>query len=240
MNPNQQTPPPQIPGEAVMPPQAVQQVAPEVASPQGQQQLFQKAIAANLAKQVMDKVFSTIAKNNGWDYSSRVKNIQIATNKIAQKRMAGRDYGVDDINDMAGFRLVVPKYSDVPKAKKAIEQLEKDGIIDIKQGEEVKNGNYSAYHYDFMTPTGIEGEAQIHTPQGVAEAISNHSLRAVYGEKPHPMVKALQAKQADIAHSLSNEKAMSVVKTLQSMTKDGGDKPLSPITTASVLQRAQN
>lgn len=55
----------------------------------------------------------------------------------------------------------------------------------------------------------------VHTAQSEAEAVSNHSLRAVWGEKPNnKAVEALKEKQAAIATSLPNDKARAVTQAL--------------------------
>lgn len=220
-------------------PQMAQQVAPDVVSPQGQQQLQAKAIAANKIKGVLDQAFGMAAKTLGGKSSSRIKDIDTAQKKIVQKRLQGREYGIGDVNDMLGIRLVVDK-SDIPKAKKEVQSMEKAGLFKINKQEEVKTGTYSAYHYDLTTPDGVKAEAQLMYPQQEAESMLNHSIRSVVGEKPDPAMKAVVDAQAKIASKLPNEKANQVAETLKAMMKQNQNDPLAPTITAQVAKAASS
>jgi ppGpp synthetase/RelA/SpoT-type nucleotidyltranferase len=239
MNPTNQSQS-QIP-EGQVSPQMQQQVAPDVASQQGQQALFQKAVHANVAKKQLDAVMEAVASHLGATTNSRVKNIETASKKIAQKRMQpGRgDYGIEDLNDMLGARLVVKSDKDIPKAKQAIEKLASAGVFDINKQQQVKQGSYNAYHFDVTLSNGTKAELQVHTPQSEAEASVNHSLRSEHGEKPNdPAVTQLKDKQAAIAKSLPNDKAKAVTGAIQQMMQQQGGQ-VAPQQSAQLLAQAQ-
>lgn len=226
-------------GENQVSSQIMQQVASDVASPQGQKQLFRKAVGANIAKQQLDAVMQVISSHLGATTTSRVKNIETAGKKIAQKRLQGRDYGIEDINDMLGSRLVVKNIGDINKAKKSIQTLSKAGVFDIEKEQQVKQGTYGAYHYDVKFSNGTKAEIQIHTPQSEAEAVINHSLRAVHGENPeNKAVEVLRNKQARVAKDLPNKKAQEVTQAISSMMKHQ-DGLVSPIQSAQVLSQVK-
>lgn len=227
-------------GEAAITPQTMQQVAPDVQSPQGQQQLFQKAVGANVAKKQLDAVLGAVAAHLGATSSTRVKNIETASQKIAQKRLQGRDYGVSDINDMLGGRIVVKNDKDIPKAKQAMQKLSEAGVFAIMKEQHVKQGTYDGYHYDVKLSNGQPAEVQIHTPQSEAEAVVNHSLRAVHGEKPQDkVVEQMRDKQAQVVKSFPNEKANAVTQIIQGLAKQ--QKGLvTPQQSAAVLSQASS
>ncbi len=219
-------------------PQIATKIAPDVVSPQGQQQLQVKAVAANRIKSAIDQAFQIAAESLGGKASSRIKDIDTAQKKIVQKRLQGRDYGIENLNDMLGIRLTVDK-ADVSKAKKEIETMQKAGLFKIDKQEEVKTGNYSAYHYDLIAPDGTKAEAQVMTPQQEAESMLNHSMRSVAGENPDPQTKAVTDAQAAIAKKLPNDKANQIAETLKQLMKKNNNNPLPPTLTASVAQSAQ-
>lgn len=223
-----------IPEESVTS-QVAQHVAPDVVSQQGQQQLQAKAVAANKIKGVLDQAFQMAAKSLSGKASSRIKDIDTAQKKIVQKRLQGRDYGIADLNDMLGIRLTVDK-ADIPKAKKEVENMQKAGLFTINKQEEVKTGNYSAYHFDITAPDGTKAEAQIMSPQQEAESMLNHSMRSVAGENPDAAIKTVTDAQASIAKKLPNEKANQVAETLKQLMKQNNNNPLPPTVTAQVAQ----
>lgn len=230
----------QVPGEAAIPQQVQQQVAPDAAGAQGQAQLFQKAISAHVAKKQLDAVLQAVSDKIGATMSTRVKQIETATAKVAQKKLEGQDYGVNDINDMLGGRIVVKNEADIAKAKKALDKLGEAGIYTINKKESVKKGTYGAFHYDVTMNNGLQAEIQIHTPQSEAEAVTNHDLRAVHGENPSfEAVKTLRNKQADIISSLPNDKAQAITQAVQGLRTQNKNQPLPPQLTASLLAQAQ-
>lgn len=205
--------------EGQISPQTLQQVAPDVASPSGQQQLFTKAVKAHVAKKQLDAIMQAVATHLGATTNSRVKNIETASNKIVQKRLQGRnEYNIDSVNDMLGTRIILKNKGDFPKAKQVLEKLADAGVFTINKQQPVKKGSYDAYHMDVTMGNGTDAEIQLHTPQSEAEAMVNHSMRSQYGEKPNdPNVEALKEKQAGIVKTMPNDKAKAVTDALQQM-----------------------
>lgn len=222
-----------IPEEAITP-QIAQQVAPDVTP----QQVQAKQIGANKIKSVLDQALAMAAKKIGGTFSSRVKDADTMQKKIVQKRLQGRDYNLDDLNDTWGGRLVVDK-SDIGKAKSEINDMEKSGLFKIDKQEDVHTGTYHAFHTDIITPDGQKGEIQIMTPQERTESLLNHSIRSVAGEKPDPALKAVVEAQANIAKKLPNPQASQMGDVLEKMMKQNGNNPLNPTITAQVAQQAQ-
>jgi ppGpp synthetase/RelA/SpoT-type nucleotidyltranferase len=226
-------------GEQEVTPQMTAQVAPDVASQQGQQQLQAKQVAAHKIKDVLDQALGIAADKLGGHASTRVKDLDTAQKKIAQKRLQGRTgYGVDDLNDILGGRLVVDK-KNIPSAKQEIQKMSKSGLFQIKKEQQVKEGNYNGYHYDIVTPDGNKGELQIHTNSTEAESIANHDIRAKQGEDPSPQWQAIQDKQAQIIDSLSKKKAYAISQALQSLHQMNNNKPIAPEITAAVVKSQQ-
>lgn len=220
-------------------PQLAAKIAPDVVNSIGQQKLQAKAIAANKMKSVLDKAFSMAAQKLGGKTDSRVKGIDTASKKIVTKRMEGRDYDIDDLNDMLGIRLVVDK-ADLPKAIKEVKSMEQAGLFKINKQEEVKDGFYHATHFDLKLPDGNRAEAQIMKPQEEAESTLNHSIRAEHGSNPPAPLKAIQAAQANIAKKLPNNKASQVADAVKQLTKQNNNQSLSPQITAAIASQAQN
>ena len=237
MNPTNQSQS-QIP-EGQVSPQMQQQVAPDVASQQGQQALFQKAVHANVAKKQLDAVMEAVASHLGATTNSRVKNIETASKKIAQKRMQpGRgDYGIEDLNDMLGARLVVKSDKDIPKAKQAIEKLASAGVFDINKQQQVKQGSYNAYHFDVTLSNGTKAELQVHTKKSELEAISNHTLRSEFGENPQDKaVELLKNKQADMINKIPSDKIASITQALKGIEQQNGK--IDPMQSAQAIASA--
>lgn len=222
-----------IPEESVTS-QVAQQVAPDV-TPQA---LQAKQVGANKIKNVLDQALGMAAKKLGGTFSSRVKDADTMQKKIVTKRLAGRDYNLEDLNDAWGGRLVVDK-SDIGKAKSEIKDMEKSGLFKIKKQEDVSTGTYHAFHTDIITPDGNKGEIQIMQPQERAESLLNHSIRAMAGEKPNPALKAVVEAQASIAKKLPNDKASQMSDVLEQLMKQNQNNPLPPTITAQVAQQAQ-
>ncbi len=219
-------------------PQVAQQVAPDVISTQGQQQLQAKQIGANKIKGILDQALKMAADKLGGTFSSRVKDLDTMQKKIVQKRLQGRDYGINEINDAWGGRIVVDK-SDIGKAKSEVKDMEKAGLFKIHKQEEVTTGSYHAFHMDITTPDGQRGEIQLMSPQERAESLANHSIRAIAGEKPNPELKAVADAQAQIAKKLPNNKASQMGDIIEKMMKQNNNKPLSPTITAQAAMQAQ-
>lgn len=227
-------------GEAAIPPQVQQQVAPDVQNPQGQQQLLQKAVEAHKSKPMLESLLKGIADKLGGESQVRVKQIETMASKIAQKRLQNRDYGIDDINDSLGGRIIVKSDKKIAQAKNAIKAAEKQGAFTINEAESVKTDNYKAFHFDVTLPTGLQAEIQIHNQHSAANAVVNHDLRSVYGEKPeNDAVTKLRDKQSKLLNNLSGEKAMQVSQAIQQMRKQNNNQPLPPQVTASMLAQIQ-
>lgn len=221
-----------IPEEAVTP-QLAQQVAPDV-TPQA---LQAKQIGANKIKSVLDQALGMAAKKLGGTFSSRIKDPDTMQKKVVQKRLQGRNYNLNDLNDAWGGRLVVDK-SDIGKAKTELKEMAKAGLFTIGKQEDVHTGTYHAFHTDIITPDGTKGEIQIMQPQERAESLLNHSIRAVAGEKPDPALKTVTEAQAAIAKQLPNDKATHVGDIIEQLMKQNNNNPLPPTITAQVAQQA--
>jgi len=228
-----------VPEQQITPQLAVK-VAPDVVSPQGQQQLQLKRLAAQKVKDMLDQAFKMAASTiPGATFNSRIKNMDVAQRKIIQKRVEGRKYGMDNLNDLYGGRFTVEKPEDFKKVKQELSQMEDAGLFKIKKQETVRVGNYEAYHSDIVAPDGTKAEVQIHLPQSESESVSNHDLRALYGEKPPTPIRKLVDMQADINDKMPNGKARAITQALQLLHKMNGDKPIPPELTASILQQAR-
>lgn len=225
-------------GEAMLTPQVLQHIAPDVVHPDGQKKLFEKAVSAHVAKKKLDAIMQAVSGSIGADSSSRVKDINTAAQKIGQKRLQGRDYKIEDIGDMLGGRITVDNEKKMSQAKQSMRKLSDAGIFDIKKEENIKRGTYQATHYDVILSNGTKAEVQLHFPQTELEALSNHTLRAEHGEKPtDKAIIALRDKQAAIAHSLPNDKAKVASQAMQSLMKQQNGK-VSPIQSAQLLAAA--
>jgi len=231
---------PQSIGESSITPQQQGQVAGDVVSPQGKQQLFTHLAAATQQKDLLDFIFKGIAEKAGAEFSSRVKNPQTVVQKIAQKRMQGRDYGVEDINDAYGSRIVVKSAKQVPEIKKFVEKAEELGILKINKSEMVSTDYHKAWHIDFKTKQGTSGELQILTPQEEANSVINHDLRSVFGEKMKRQVKQLANMQSEKAKQLPNDKAHKLAQMVSQLHANTKGQPLPPRVNAQALASIQN
>lgn len=225
-------------GEAAITPQAQAQVAPDVTSPQGKQQLFQTLASATQQQGMLDFIFKGIAEKTNSEFSSRIKNPQTVVQKIAQKRMQGRDYGIDNINDAYGSRIIVKSEKQIPEIKKYIEKAADLGVINITKSEMVKTDYHKAWHIDFQTKQGTKGEVQILTPQEEANSTVNHDLRSVYGEKMQGPVKQLADIQSKKVQKMPNDKAHQLAQTISQMHK-GSSGPLPPQANAQLLAQME-
>ena len=227
------------PGEAAIDQATMQSVAPDVASSQGKGKLFEKAVNAHQAKTQLDAILGAVADHIGATVNSRVKDQDTAAKKIAQKRMQGRDYDIEDVNDMLGARLTMPSEKNFPKAKSAMEKLAGAGVFKINKQQQVEDGTYKAYHFDVTLFNGTKAEIQLHTTKSEAEAVTNHSLRATAGENPGGVEEKLRNKQASIIKSMPNAQANAVSQTVQQLMKQNKNQPIDPRITAQILQQAQ-
>lgn len=234
MNPQAQQNPQSI-GESAIPPQVQQQVAPDVTNQQGQSQLFQKAVMANSIKPVFDILIKKIADKLGADNSSRVKQIETMGAKIAQKRLAGRQYGIENLNDILGSRIIIASKSDLPEAKTAIQQLAKTGFIDINKSEDASHQTYGAWHVDGKVANGTPFEIQIMTKKQEGESLINHGLRAVHGEDVKGAVEQLKNKQADIINKLPDKKVSAISEAMKNIMKQTNNQPVDPRITSQLL-----
>ncbi|MHB9161538.1 MAG: nucleotidyltransferase family protein [Nitrosotalea sp.] len=225
--------------EAQVSPQIQQQVTPDLVSPQGKQQLASKLSRTIEKKGFLDYILKGIATKVGAEFSSRVKNPETVIQKVATKRMAGRKYNLDDVNDAYGGRFVIKNSRDVPEVKGMLRKAADLGVFKIGKTEERTQATYHAYHMDITTKDGVRGEIQIMTHPEAAEAVVNHDLRSVYGEKPSPEVARLRDVQAKIVTSLSDKKNSELINHIQNIHKQAGDKPLPPTVNAAMLAAAK-
>ena len=221
-------------------PQVQSQVTPDLVSEQGKQQLAAKLSKTIEKKDFLDYILKGIAEKAGAEFSSRVKNPETVIQKIATKRIAGRDYNLEDVNDGYGARFIIKSSSDMASIKKMLAKAEELGVFKIGKQEQVTQATYSGFHSDITTPDGVKGEIQIQTPQQELEGVANHSLRAVFGEKPPEEVKALRDTQAELAKKISGNKAHEAAQTIQAIGKQNNDKPLDPRISAAILNHAKN
>ncbi len=209
-------------------------------SEQGKQQLASKLTKTIEKKDFLDFILKGIAEKVGAEFSSRIKNPQTVIQKIATKRLAGRKYGLDDINDAYGGRFIIKHSSDVSKVKEMLKKAAELGVFKIGKAEDRRDETYHAYHLDITTKDGVRGEIQIMSAKEELEAVANHSLRAVHGENPPPEVKNLRNKQAELAKTISNSKAHAAAQAIQQISKQNNDKPIDPRITASILSQIKN
>lgn len=221
-------------GESQVTPQMMQQVAPDVMGQQGGQQMFQKMAKATLDKKGLDSVFQAIAEKYHGDFTSRVKDPKTVAQKIVQKRLQGREYGVDNVNDLYGARIIIKK-DEFSKALKDITKVAKKLNLKIEKSEDASHGTYEGYHVDMKDKQGGKFEVQLHTPHSEAESVVNHSLRSVFGEDQKGPVDKLRKEQAKVVKKLPDEKARAISETIKQMGKQT-QGPLDPRITAQLLQ----
>lgn len=223
-------------GEAAISPQTQQQVAPDIQAPQGQQQLLQKAVQANKDKPMLESLLKGIADKFGGESQVRVKQIETMASKIAQKRLQQRDYGIDDINDSLGGRIIVKTSKQIQEVKDALKTAGKQGAFIINKAEPVKTDDYKAFHFDITTPSGLPAEIQVHDQRSAANAVVNHDLRAVHGEKPaNKAVEQLRDLQTKKLNNMPAGKALELSKVIQQMRQQNGSQPLPSPVTAKLL-----
>lgn len=235
MNPNN----PQSIGEAGIPAPIQAQTTADVTSPQGKQQLFQHLASATIQKEMLDFIFKGIAEKTNSEFSSRVKNPQTVVQKIAQKRLQGREYNIQDINDAYGSRIIVKSEKQIAEVRKYVEKAADLGLMKIGKSEMIKSDYHKAWHIDFETKQGTKGELQILTPQEEANSVVNHDLRSVHGEKMEGAVKQLADLQSKKAKSLSNNKAHILAQAISDAHKPNPAQPLPPQVNAQMLASMQ-
>lgn len=216
-------------------PEMLAKVTPDVSK----KELMTKAVAANKIKDLLDKALAMAANAIGATFSTRVKNVDTAHRKIAQKRLQGRDYDVEDLGDMLGGRLIVNSPKDYGKGVDQIKEMEKQGIFKIKKQENVRTGSYDAEHFDVVMPNGLRAEIQLHTKLSESESIANHQLRAEYGEEPKGVVKALRNKQAELIDDMHPDRAKALTHAIQLLTEQNGHAP-DHLTTARLVKQASS
>ncbi len=215
----------------------LKKIAPDVISENGQKELMAKRMAAHHMQGMLDRALAMASNAIGGTFSTRVKDSDVATKKIAQKRLQGRDYGIKNLNDMLGGRLVVNSPKDFDKAEEQINEMAKQGIFTIKKKEHIKTGNYDARHFDVKLPNGLTGEVQVHTKHSEAESMANHQIRAEFGEKPEGIVKALRDKQADIIDDMHPDHAKALSHAISLLQKQDGVPP-DHVTIAKLIKQA--
>ncbi len=223
-------------GEAQITPGVQNQITPDVVSPEGKQQLFESLGKATVSKGGLDFILSGIANKVGAEFTSRVKNPETVVQKIAQKRMQGRNYGIQDVNDNYGGRFIIKNSSQASRIKTMLTKAQDLGIFKINKQEDVTKDTYHAFHVDFTTSDGVKGEVQIMKPQEVLESVANHSLRSVFGENPPNQVQNLRDMQANMAKNMPDNSAVEKAAQIQNIAKANGDQPLDPRIIASTLQ----
>ena len=224
-----------VPGEASITPPMQQQAAPELTQPQGQQQINQKLALAKVEKEKLDFIFKGIATKCKAEFSSRIKNPNTIVQKVAQKRMAGRDYGLEDINDTYGARIIIKNTNEIPPITKMVEKAADIGLFKIKKSEMVKTPYHSGHHVDFKTGNGTNGELQILTAKEEANSAINHDLRAIHGEPLKGTVKQLADLQAKKATALPHKTAHNLAQVIAAVHKPGNDAPMPPQVNAGIL-----
>lgn len=225
-------------GEMQVTPPVMNQVTPDVVSPQGKQELFSHLASATVQKELLDFIFKGIADKIEGEFSSRIKDPRTVVQKIAQKRLQGREYGVGDINDAYGSRITVKKPQDIDRVKKMVHKAEELGIIKINKSELVDTDYHKSWHIDFKTDKGTSGELQILTPQEEANSVVNHDLRAVFGEDMPQPAKNLADLQAKKVKDLPNDKAHALAQAVVQTRQSSGNNPLDPRVLASLVQKA--
>lgn len=230
--PQQQSPP-----EAQITPPVQAQITPDLVSQQGKQVLHSTLANTIVQKKFLDYIFKGIADKMGVEFNSRIKNPETVIQKVATKRMEGRDYNLDDVNDSYGGRFVIKKPSQVGQIQGMLHKAEELGVFKIDKQEERTQATYHAYHMDIITPDKVRGEIQIMSPAEELESVANHSLRAVFGQKPAPEVAKLRDIQANLAKKIPGEAAHQKAQQIQDIGKQMGDKPIDPRITAAVLKQ---
>lgn len=215
-------------------PELLKKVTPDIS----RRELMTKAVAANKIKDLLDKALAMASNAIGGTFSTRVKNVDTAHRKIAQKRLQGRDYAVKDLGDMLGGRLIVNGPKDYKKGVEQIKEMEKQGIFTIKKQEKVRTGSYDAEHFDVVMPNGLRAELQLHTKQSEAESLANHQIRAEFGEKPEGIVKALRDKQANIVEDLHPDRAKALSHAIATLTKQSTNEKIPHTTMAGLVKQA--
>lgn len=230
-------------GEAQITPDVAQTVAPDALSGEGIADLSQRQDDAHKAAGVLNAVLDQVADEVNAKVENRIKSPNVIIQKIGQKRLEGRsDYGLDNINDMWGGRLVIDDPKKEQKTVDAIKDLADKGVFKIVDSQPIDKDNYHAYHVDiqYTLPDGhtVNGEIQIHTPQSVAQAAVSHDPRYIFGETlPKPAEEVLN-RESKVVKKMPNDKAQKLADTLVKKRKTNGDQPLPPILVAQEVKKA--
>ncbi|PWT73666.1 MAG: hypothetical protein C5B59_12800 [Bacteroidetes bacterium] len=221
--------------------QAEKSLTPDVVNKYGQdlfqtdqkQKMAQMVAQATQDKPNLDTAFKGIADQTGSDFESRLKAPETMFQKVILKRSQGRDYGIDNLNDVYGGRITVTDPAQSQAIGQGLDALQKSGAIKIISDEPVVKDTYSAYHIDFETPGGTKGELQIMSPQENAESLVNHGIRSQYGENPPPQVEAIKEQNAQAVKSLPDAQAQAVTDQLVSRNKVNPEAASEPMSIAS-------
>lgn len=225
-------------GEAQITPQVLEQITPDLLQGEGLTSLMQTLKNAKQASSPLSKSLQQIANDLKGKMEHRVKQGTVVLQKIAQKRLEDRNYGIKNINDAWGGRIIINKPSDEKRAIDLVHKAAEAGDFTIKKEQPIDKDTYHAYHFDiqYKLPTGktVNGEIQIHTPQSVAQAAVTHDAHYVYGENPPDNVQDTLNQQTDTVQNLPNAKAQQLADQLVGARKQNNDQPLPPI----VIQKA--
>lgn len=224
-------------GEAQITPDIQAKLAADIVSPQGRQELSQKLAKATAEKGLLDHLFRSIASRSGATHSSRIKNAETVVQKVAQKRLEGRNYNLSHINDAYGSRIIVSDEKDIPKVLSLVEKAADKGLMKITKSELIKLDYHKAHHVDFVTPSGVKGELQILTPQEEANSVINHDLRAVHGERLPETAKKLADLQTKKVKQLPNSTAHQLAERVSALHSQVQGKPLAPQVNAQMLSQ---
>lgn len=225
-----------VPGEGQIPLTQMLQVMPDVFTPQGLEMLNQKLTKAKQEQSNLDPIIKEIADQLNADHASRVKNHAVSLKKIAQKRIGGDDYGVDDINDSLGGRITLNDESQMPQAIQKIKDASQNGKFTLNKQEHIKDETHDSEHFDLTLPTGQQVELQLlPNQQDLANSIVGHDIYQTYGEDPPPQAKQVKNIQSKIVDSLPDKKAKKLSNTMLDLHKANSDIPLDPQITASIV-----
>lgn len=228
------------PGEGQIPIQQLMRIMPDIFTPQGLESLNQKLTTAKQHQKEIEAVIKDIADSINADSSARVKNHAVSLKKIAQKRLEGRPYDIDDINDALGGRITLNNPSNKQKAIDAITQAEQDGKFTINKQQDIKDDTHDSVHFDITLPSGQQAELQLlPSQQELAVSVAGHDIYQTYGENPPPEAEQINKMQNKIIDKLPDKKAKNLSDKLLQMHKANSDIPLPPIATAQVVANAR-
>lgn len=205
-------------GEATIDQNTQQRMASDVVNPQGQQKMSSALASTMMKKGLLDFILKGISEKVGGEFTSRVKNPETMVQKIVKKRMDGEKYGMEDVNDVYGGRIIVNR-EDIPQVQKMLNKASELGVFDIKKQEMVKNEAHQAYHVDILTSDGVKGEIQVMTPQDELKSVAEHPLYSAIGDKLPKPAKELVDKQGKVIDTLNKDTAHSKAMAIQELGK---------------------